>query len=153
MKGFSSSRPFLLLPGWTVKVEFSEVFQLVPVQTGVLRSPKSAPGWAESAKQVAMQQVARETWVAFERRLERAQVPVPQRPDYHLRQLLRAARVAGTGIRAAGGLGDRQVAQRDKGAADPADRALCCPPRLSCCEIFCAKPSSWRLILRIEVRP
>jgi hypothetical protein len=82
MKGFSSSRPFLLLPGWTVKVEFSEVFQLAPVQTGVLRSPKSAPGWAESAKQVAMQQVARETWVVFERGLERAQVPVRQRPDY-----------------------------------------------------------------------
>jgi hypothetical protein len=30
-----------------------------------------------------MQQVARETWVAFEQRLERAQVPAPQRPDYH----------------------------------------------------------------------
>ena len=30
-----------------------------------------------------MQQVARETWVAFERMLERAQVPAPQRPDYH----------------------------------------------------------------------
>jgi hypothetical protein len=30
-----------------------------------------------------MQQVARETWIAFERRLERARVPVPQRPDYH----------------------------------------------------------------------
>jgi len=30
-----------------------------------------------------MQQVAKETWVAFERRLERAQVPAPQRPDYH----------------------------------------------------------------------
>ena len=30
-----------------------------------------------------MQQVARETWVAFEGRLERAQVPAPQRPDYH----------------------------------------------------------------------
>ncbi len=30
-----------------------------------------------------MQQVARETWVAFERRLERAQVPAPQRPNYH----------------------------------------------------------------------
>ena len=30
-----------------------------------------------------MQQVAGETWVAFERRLERAQVPAPQRPDYH----------------------------------------------------------------------
>ena len=30
-----------------------------------------------------MQQVARETWVAFEQRLERAQVPAPQRPEYH----------------------------------------------------------------------
>jgi hypothetical protein len=30
-----------------------------------------------------MEQVARETWVAFERRLERAGVPAPQRPDYH----------------------------------------------------------------------
>ena len=30
-----------------------------------------------------MQQVARETWVAFERRLERARVPAPQRGDYH----------------------------------------------------------------------
>ena len=30
-----------------------------------------------------MQPVARETWVAFEQRLERAQVPAPQRPDYH----------------------------------------------------------------------
>ena len=30
-----------------------------------------------------MQQVASETWVAYERRLERAQVPVPQRPEYH----------------------------------------------------------------------
>jgi hypothetical protein len=30
-----------------------------------------------------MQQVARETWVAFERRLERARVPAPERPDYH----------------------------------------------------------------------
>jgi hypothetical protein len=30
-----------------------------------------------------MQQVAGETWVVFERRLERAQVPAPQRPDYH----------------------------------------------------------------------
>jgi hypothetical protein len=68
MKGFSSSRRFLLLPGWTVKVEFSEVYQLAPVQTGVPGSPQSAPGWAESAKQVAMQQVARGTWVAFERR-------------------------------------------------------------------------------------
>jgi hypothetical protein len=30
-----------------------------------------------------MQQVARETWVAFERRLERARVPAPQLPDKH----------------------------------------------------------------------
>jgi hypothetical protein len=31
---------------------------------------------------VAMEQVRGETWVAFERRLDRAGVPVPQRPDY-----------------------------------------------------------------------
>ena len=31
---------------------------------------------------VAVEQVRRETWVAFERRLDRAGVPVPQRPDY-----------------------------------------------------------------------
>jgi hypothetical protein len=30
-----------------------------------------------------MQQVAKETWVAFERRLERARVPPAQRADYH----------------------------------------------------------------------
>ena len=30
-----------------------------------------------------MQQVARETWVAYERRLERAEIPAPQRPGYH----------------------------------------------------------------------
>ncbi len=30
-----------------------------------------------------MQEVARGSWVAFERRLERALVPAPQRPDYH----------------------------------------------------------------------
>src|SRR5206468_10873999 len=32
---------------------------------------------------VAMQQVARETWLAYERRLEGAQVPASQRADYH----------------------------------------------------------------------
>ena len=65
------------------KAHFSEVFQLAAVQTPVLSSPSSAQGWTVSAKHVAMQQVARETWVAFERRLERARVPVPQRPDYY----------------------------------------------------------------------
>ena len=30
-----------------------------------------------------MQQVARETWVVYERRLERAGVPAPQLQDYH----------------------------------------------------------------------
>ena len=30
-----------------------------------------------------MQPVARETWVAFERRLQWARVPALQRPDYH----------------------------------------------------------------------
>ena len=65
------------------KARFSEVFQLAAVQTPVLSSPSSAPGWAVSAKHVVMQQVAEETRVAFERRLERAAVPAPQRPDYH----------------------------------------------------------------------
>ena len=64
------------------KARFSEVFQLAAVQTPVLSSPSSAPGWAVSAKHVVMQQVAEETRVAFERRLERARVPAPQRPDY-----------------------------------------------------------------------
>jgi hypothetical protein len=30
-----------------------------------------------------MQQVARKAWVAFERRLQWALVPAPQRADYH----------------------------------------------------------------------
>jgi integrase len=30
-----------------------------------------------------MQQVPAETWATFERRLDWARVPVPQRPDYH----------------------------------------------------------------------
>ena len=30
-----------------------------------------------------MQQVPAETWAAFERRLDRARVSAPQRPDYH----------------------------------------------------------------------
>ena len=34
-----------------------------------------------------MQEVARETWVAYERRLERAQVPTSQRPDYHCQEV------------------------------------------------------------------
>jgi hypothetical protein len=83
MRGFSSSLPCLLLPGWAVKPDFQRFFQLAAVQTPVLFSPSFAHGWAVSAKHVAMQQVAKETWVAFERRLERAQVPAPQRPDYH----------------------------------------------------------------------
>ena len=64
------------------KARFSEVFQLAAVQTPVLSSPSSAPGWAVSAKRIVLQQVAEETRVAFERRLERALVPAPQRPDY-----------------------------------------------------------------------
>ena len=63
------------------KARFSEVFQLAAVQTPVLSSPSSAPGWAVSAKHIVMQPVAEETRVAFERRLERARVPAPQRPD------------------------------------------------------------------------
>ena len=65
------------------KARFSGVFQLAAVQTPVLSSPSSVQGWAVSAKHVAMQQVARETWVAFERRLKRAQVSAAQRPDHH----------------------------------------------------------------------
>jgi hypothetical protein len=61
------------------KARFSEVFQLV--QTPVLSSPSFAPGWAVSAKPIVIQHVAEETRVAFERRLERARVPAPQRPD------------------------------------------------------------------------
>ena len=38
------------------------------------------PRVAVSAKDVLMQQVAEETRVAFERRLERARVPAPERP-------------------------------------------------------------------------
>ena len=32
---------------------------------------------------VAMEEISRETWVAFEGRLDRAGVPVPDRPEYH----------------------------------------------------------------------
>jgi len=64
------------------KARFSEVFELAAVQMPVLSSPSSAPGWAVSAKHIVMQQVAEETRVAFERRLERARVPAPKRPDY-----------------------------------------------------------------------
>jgi hypothetical protein len=76
-------RAIFTAPSLGCKAGFSEVFQLAAVQTPVLSSSISAQGWAVSAKHVAMQQVARETWVSFERRLERAQVPAPQRPDYH----------------------------------------------------------------------
>ena len=48
-----------------------------------MASRTSAQGWAVSAKQVLMQQVADETRVAFERRLERAQAPANRRPDCH----------------------------------------------------------------------
>ena len=70
-------------PRFGCKVPFGRVFELAAVQRLVLPSRTSAQGWALSAIQVAMQQVATETWVAFEGRLERARVPAPQRPDYH----------------------------------------------------------------------
>src|ERR1017187_2412352 len=38
---------------------------------------------AVSATDVAMQQVPADIWAAFERRLDQAQVPADQRPDYH----------------------------------------------------------------------
>jgi hypothetical protein len=50
------------------KAPFRRVLQLAAVQTLVLPSPTSAQGWAVPAIPIAMQQVARETWVAFERR-------------------------------------------------------------------------------------
>ena len=43
----------------------------------------SAQGGAVSATDVAMQQVPADIWAAFERRLDEAQVPTDQRPDYH----------------------------------------------------------------------
>jgi len=82
-EGFFFIEAVLTPPSLGCKARFSRVFQLAAVQVPVLSSPSPAPEWARSAKQVAMQQVARETWAAFERRLERAQVPLPQRPDYH----------------------------------------------------------------------
>jgi hypothetical protein len=82
-EGFLFIKAIFAPPSLGCKVRYSWVFQLAAVQTPVLSSPSSAPGWAISAKHVAMQQVARETWVAFEGRLERAQVPAAQRPDYH----------------------------------------------------------------------
>ncbi len=83
MRGFASSRPFVLLPRSAVKPPLDELFQLAPIPTLVRPSSTSAPGWAVSAIQEARPQVARETWVAYERRLERARVPAPQRPDDH----------------------------------------------------------------------
>ena len=82
MKGFSSSRLFLFLPAWAVKPDFGGFSACRrPDARSILA--KLRPEWAVSAKHVAMQQVARETWVAFEGRLERARVPAAQRPDYH----------------------------------------------------------------------
>ncbi len=81
-KPFPFIRPFLLPPHSAVK-RLLTIFQLAATRALALVLPNSAQAWAVSAKDVAMQQVARETWVAFERRLERAQVPAPQRPDYH----------------------------------------------------------------------
>jgi hypothetical protein len=49
----------------------------------VLLSLNSPQGGRYQPQIVPRRQVARETWVAYERRLERAQVPAPQRPDYH----------------------------------------------------------------------
>jgi hypothetical protein len=52
-------------------------------QTPVPQSPTVPRERAVSAIDVAMQQVPAEIWTAFERRLDRARVPAPQRPDYH----------------------------------------------------------------------
>ena len=80
-KPFPFIRPVILPTHSAVKRPFEVLFSS-PTRALALAWPTSAQAWAVSAKDVAMQQVARETWVAFERRLERAQVPAPQRPDY-----------------------------------------------------------------------
>src|ERR1017187_9959688 len=79
---FPFIRPVVLPPHSAVK-RLLTIFQLAATRALALALPASAQAWAVSAKDVAMQQVARETWVAFEGRLERAKVPAPQRPDYH----------------------------------------------------------------------
>ena len=69
------------------KAPFRRVFRPAAVQALVLSSPNSAQAGAASAIDVAMQQVASDIWLTFERRLERARVSAPQRPDYHNRTM------------------------------------------------------------------
>ena len=57
-------------------------FPLARRQRRALLSRTSAQGWAVRAKSVAMQPVSPEVWATFERRLDEARVPAPQRPDY-----------------------------------------------------------------------
>ena len=82
-EGFRFIKALLLLSHSPVQLLFLTTFRLAVVSTPILAWQPSAPGRAVSATILAMQQVARETRVAFERRLERAQVPAPQHPDYH----------------------------------------------------------------------
>ena len=82
MQPFPSLTALLPSPRRRVKC-FRPFFQLATLQTVVPLSPASAQERAGSAIDVAMQQVPAQTWAAFERHLDRARVPAPQRPDYH----------------------------------------------------------------------
>src|ERR1035441_5194771 len=82
MNPFASSSPLLLLPVSVVKPFFHEVSACLPPAACLLSRP-SAQRWAVSATDVAMQQVPADIRAAFERRLDQAQVPADQRPDYH----------------------------------------------------------------------
>ena len=82
MKDFAPSKLFYPCRVPTSSL-FLSIFRLAAVSTPLLPCQPSAPGRAVSATILAMQPVTRETWVAFERRLERAAVPAPHRPDYH----------------------------------------------------------------------
>ena len=72
----------VVLPSDSAVKRLLAIFQLAATRVA-LALPNSAQAWAVAAKDVAMQQVARETWITFERRRERVQVPEPRRPDYH----------------------------------------------------------------------
>src|ERR1035437_10988533 len=61
----------------------SSVLSACCPQTPVPQSPTAPRERAVSAIDVAMQQVPAEISTAFERRLDRARGPGPQRPDYH----------------------------------------------------------------------
>ena len=82
-EGFRFIKALLLLSHSPVQLLFLTTLRLAVVSTPMLVWQPSAPGRAVSAAILAMQQVARETRVAFERQFARTQVPAPQRPDFH----------------------------------------------------------------------